>query len=232
MTTEFNSFDASPMGAFVASQFGDARNRPRGDKVLLWLIDSGFYADIYFGLVGIYDREGIVAHVEAPGRAQEWTGNLSDYRLVIWPIATRNPIWFAQIPGWAGRIVITAEYSRAGDRQFDGSIDYVNALGVVTGITLNHDVYNESVPAAGPILLHPLTNGIQTIFYAATSTIASGGRLLARTISGPGFLAANRLAAIDWVVSGDSNPFASQPSTGDLAGLNSRFLLNLYAVPI
>lgn len=33
MTTEFNSFDASPLGAFKASQFADARNRalvPRG----------------------------------------------------------------------------------------------------------------------------------------------------------------------------------------------------------
>lgn len=216
-----------------------------GNLVLLWNTDQDPISPPALVnltvLKGIFTTLGATAHL-----SDEWTGTLSDYVLIIWPLAVQNPSWWAQISGgtWEGRLVITAEYTGFVSTTHDASRDYVNGI-PFHGMTVG-DNYTISIGCSPgepyTASVHNLTFGQSVLRGGATASV-SGGTTLYTALSSTFFndnipsatpslpmMQQAKSGLIDWVVSGDSNPFIDQ--CPNEVNQNVQFFYNLWTVPI
>ena len=200
-----------------------------GKMVLLWDYD---HYPIALGIAkNVYATNGVTAHLRS-----EWTGNLNDYVLIIWPMAIRDPEWWGSITSgsWSGRFVITAEYGSPYD-PYPTTRIYVNSKVALHGITVANDICDPPwwPPAEqGTIEVHQLMDGVTSFQFAATASVSGGNTLSRTTFEGvyKPFLQQKRNGPIDWVVSGDSN--VVEDSTITIPWNNTRFLLNLFNKPL
>ena len=246
MTTDFDSFDESPLHVFVESSLG-VRNGVMpsvGGRVLVWLRNTGYFTEpTFYVLKAVFEDMGHPTDVAVDGVNPGWTGNINNYVLVIWPIAVANvngePPWLGDVRRgtWTGRICVTAEYSSLSD-----SIFYVESLSPLTGIHLRGglDLGQQHGPGYwdGPAYEHPLTVDVATIAYKDTCLLDSGGLPVSRVLHPPDplypvWIMSNQVGTVNWVVCGDSTAFSDgqyfEPPT-NFAYLNRRFLKNMAEV--
>lgn len=197
-------------------------------KVLIW--NSNCNGNVNASgidiLAGVYTGFGAICHT-----ADSWTGNLSDYKLIIFPQAIGDPTWWATVTGggWSGRVVITAEHNGSGGF-FSDTITYVSGKSATTGITLIGASIDAGCSQTGTAETDDLTAGCANILLSATSEV-SGGTVLSKTPTGAvAWVSRNKVGSVDWVVSGDSNQYIN--ACPDAVNLNAQFLENLWTVPI
>jgi hypothetical protein len=195
-------------------------------RVLLWEIDSepggidtglGQANAIYLGL-------GVPSDFE-----YNWTGNLSDYGLIIWPIAENDPVWWSQVDGggWQGRIHLTTEYDI-----FVTSRDYVNSKTALHGMINAADASsppggaNEDATPGDD----PLAQGLSRLVHADTSSVSGGITVFTNTTLGLPMMQHNQPGRIDWVLAGDSNHITDLVPGNAIA--NAGFFENLINVPL
>ncbi len=166
----------------------------------------------------------------------DWTENIDDYQLILWPASTSDPPRWSAIDdgaagdpsGWSGRIVMSAEHNLFAAQR--ASITYVNTKVGTTGITIVGDNIDAGCLGwEGSIEVDDLTAGATVMEYAGTSQ-TSGGTVLSKTATGAlPWLARNKPSGstIDFVVSGDSNYMFGCSGAHD-----ANFFENLWTVSI
>lgn len=195
--------------------------------VLIWTIQSG--GNTYTFLTAVLEALDLVVHDQTT-----WTGDLNDYRLVLWPLqSTDEPEWWPQIEAneWTGRLVIggSSAFSNAAINA------YVNSLSPTTGVGLNADSAGVGfgVQNAGP-QADDLTAGVDTLRYNGSVASTSGGTNLFRSQeNGSGtviWMARNK--PTDWlaefVLAGGYNWMEDVTFGGSN---NGPFVENLWTVP-
>lgn len=207
-----------------------------GPKVLIWDDDTVF---LWYGVTGnsthqvenIYTNLGVTVHYSGA-----YSGNISDYKLILWPLAASNPVWWGDVTSgnWTGRIHLTAEYYNAADPsgapQNAVTVGYCNSISSVTGISIVAAVLDGGCSWASPVYSDALTEGMDSIYHAASS-YTSGGTVLADTVQSPGpWLAHNVAGTVDWVVAADANHMTDFCNIA--ARYNQRFWENLWNTAI
>lgn len=181
--------------------------------------------------LGVYSELGITANL-----FPEFTGNLSDYRLIIWLMAENDPPWLSALNNWIGRIHISAEFGKYGvpPHQISGfqtTIDYVNGLGGQHGMTVSNNFITGGFRGcdgqSGILVDHQLTADMTEFKFSDSSTI-SGGTTVVSTDVGDAMMQQRRSGNIDWVVSGDSSHLADHCQG---AVSHKQFLCNLWRKP-
>lgn len=198
-----------------------------GGKVLIWTDNTEFLVGI-IDVTAVYTAMGLTVHT-----ASNWSGNLHNYDLIIWPIALSNPSWWNLITNneWSGRLHITAENGGV----FDASIAYVDGLSSLTGISVIDIDIPQGCSFDGTVETDDLTNGLSVFKYADTSYV-SGGVILSKTdpaSSDPGqnWIARNKPIGsnIDFVIAGDSDHLSDNCS---IMSNNDLFFENMWNVPV
>ena len=132
-----------------------------------------------------------------------------------------------------GTVIAIGEHSG-----FGGAIDAMNSVATAVGahMTLNEDnvdpVQSDVRPTTTNIESDPLTQGVQSIRYAATATLntAAPARPLFRTLDSSGakpFFGAENIGQGRLVLGGDSNVLGENSDDGYTAHGNGRFAQNL-----
>lgn len=193
--------------------------------VLIWQANTGAPSG-YSRLKAVYEAMDLTVHTNA-----DWSDNLSNYGLIIWPGADSDPTWWGEITGntWPGRLVITAEHSA-----FPGSQAYVNGLAALTGVSVvAASAIDSGCDHNGTVEADDLTAGQAVIKYAYTAEL-SGGTVLSRTVTdAKQWLARNKPGGsiIDFVVAGDINWLDDGCGAG-LTANNTPLYQNLWNVPL
>lgn len=235
MTTAFDSFDESALGAFIESPLAV---RGGGGRALLWLKPGDIlnvsnpptYRERTLKLKEIYLAAGSVMDDDL-----SWSGELAEYSLIIVLLPIRDPEWMAVVRagGWSGRIHLCAEWSALGSLFFRPAATYMTSLESLTGMRV---VYSsrDTDANAGVNLSHPLNVGADPVYHNATSVITGGaGVVRLVTSETENWVAASFQNGVDWVFAGDTNHITSYGTGGSrLAELNSRWLLNLLDVSL
>lgn len=239
MTTAFDSFDESALGAFIESPLAV---RGGGGRALLWLrggdvlnISPPTLRERTLKLKEIYLASGSVMDDDL-----NWSGELTQYSLIISLLPIRDPVWMpiVRAGGWSGRIHLCAEWSAFGSSFFQPAATYMTSLENLTGMRVVYSSRDTAVTGAvfGINLPHPLNVGAEPVAHNATSVITGGvGVVRLVTSETENWIAANHRDKVDWVFAGDTNYISSYSVPGDagsgrLAELNSRWLLNLLDV--
>ncbi len=205
-------------------------------RVLLWDHDHSLPNVFLTALQDVYGDNSITADLR-----DEWSGDLDDYNLIIWPKADEDPSWWSNIvaDSWNGRLVITAEFSV----HFQ-TINYVNSKTGLHGMTVVPD--NLAVNAAGvgdenPTKDHQLTDQVDFIVSGSSSAVIGGTSLSTHIDGGPWrflpcpeccvtWIEQNKVGNVDWIVCGDANPFSDDWPL--FPARHEQFLLNLANKPI
>lgn len=177
-----------------------------GTKALLWLTncDASMTPAVFANLTTYYTGTvGITIDNNTT-----WSGDIDDYGLVIFPLATSNPSWLSSITvgSWSGLFVVTADRNL-----FGSSISYVHGLRTYTGISVTSADIDAGSFVAGSAESNTLNTGVSNIYYNATSSV-SGGTTLSKTLTGSvPWLSTSQTGNVIYVVSGDSS-FLTGPS--------------------
>lgn len=207
-----------------------------GDKVLLW--DADYTYPEAFGLDRAkesYFNAGITAHLST-----EWTGVLSDYKLIIFAAPTSDPSWWGEITGgtWSGRLHLCGEWFIGGGTPAMNT--YINSKTALHGMTLNDfglfpgsgGCYPD-IPFDGDkgiLTAHQLCDGVTDFYYAASSIVTGGTDVIMDENWSGAMMQQKKVGLIDWVVAGDCNHVISLCSLHPL--LNENFLRRLLEAPI
>ena len=200
MSTNTDSFDASRLGAFVASQFGDARNAGNGNGILIW----------GNGTAGLLSPGAIISLLNDQGYQDvhthlSWSGNVEDYSIVVAMVQGLDDVhdvaeWLDQLsPTWSGGIfLITARSGGTwkgiyntlanGLRVDDGEWDRVPYPGLLA--------YSYATPHDFGLPLYYYTTGLVT---GGTPVYARNG------IPGHVIWAFNPVGSVTWVLTGPSS---------------------------
>lgn len=157
------------------------------ERVLIWERSYGFT-----NAAGYWNTDlGLVVHFQS-----QYTGNISDYQLVVWDSPIADSSWWPTIRdgNWSGRLVILSNYKTDLDPP-GGTWDYVDGLAAYTGIEFTGSTFTSTAIT----LDDPLTDGIT--FNGSFSATLSGGTTLA-TQSGLPTIARNRSDRVQYVVAG------------------------------
>jgi hypothetical protein len=196
-----------------------ANGVPVTRRVLLWQIDS--YGTPTTSLAECRD---VYVSLGVPWSSNvNWSGNLSDYGLIIWPMAQNDPVWWSQLGTWVGRLHMTAEYD-----VFTDTRNYVNGRIAFHGMTVGND-HSEIVggnEAAIPSS-DPLAAGVNSLIHADTASVSGGQTIFTNIEVGP-MMQHNQIGKVDWVVAGDSNHITDNVPGNATA--NTNFLANLINV--
>ncbi len=177
----------------------------------------------------VYENMGLIVD-----RETTWSTDISEYKLIIFPVAESDPSWWDTVVDgpWTGRIHMTAEWNHNANLD---SIAYVDSRSPITGIGILGDDIDLGCPShwSGGVEVDDMTDGMTDLFYAATSRV-SGGTILARTETGAqGWISRNKREArptIDWVISGDASHLLA---CANMYGTdNEVFLQNLWTAAI
>lgn len=164
MTTAFDSFDESPLGAFVQSPL-DARNALRS-RVLYWTIGRATDPAIIAVLHSIYDPIRADFDTDVSG----FTGAVNDYTLVIvnWNTASSLiPPWWGDMFVWSGRFLAS----------FVGQDSTLPQVTTLTGLTLGN-AFTVPGSAVWNAAAHPLMAGVGTMYTAQFLREVIGGTAL------------------------------------------------------
>lgn len=156
------------------------------ERVLIWSTSSFFAGDEQ-----VFEQDlGILVHYQP-----NYTGDINDYQLVIWPSPTAAASWWPQIRdgNWIGRLVIVTDAHFFLDPP-PYSDAYVDSLSAYTGIGVGAGAGSAAVVT----LADPLTEGV-TFPGTAQAAILSGGTALA-TQGGNTVIARNRSGLVQFVV--------------------------------
>lgn len=174
-----------------------------------------------------YSGLGIVTHTNT-----DWTGNLDDYSLIVWPRPGSDPIWWPRITGgtWSGRIHWMGEFFPSGT----GSRTYMNSKTALHGMTVAADssgVFGCSPGEHSPASAHPLTAGVTDLWHVGTCSVSGGNTLFTNPTLGLPMAQQNKPVGsiVDWVIVGDTNHLSS--SCPAMVTYNATFLYNLWDVP-
>lgn len=205
------------------------------DPVLLW------YDNCYphGGLSRVkteYEDLGYTAHLHTPS-ASEYTGTLSDYRLIIWLMAESSPPWLGQIASgtWTGRLHFSGEFGNSAPPipGFDTTNAYVNTLTGITGMSVN-DLNSDGGPLCSDETAtatgEPLTVDADPLTHADTNSVTGGTALYTSTILAATMMARNKVGNIEFVLCGDSSHLSDHCSSN--VPLNRFFLRNLMTVAL
>lgn len=222
-----NTPKESPHGAFVESRHGvrDASTRKTKD-VLIWLrnVDSRFSRynfEVVKILKSTYENLGCEVH-----SSNDWTEDIRDYQLVYWPVPVANSVWLDDIlqKKWSGRVHVMHENCWEEPRKYIN-----NELKPHTGMRVTDHICAEQRTQV-ETRSHPLTKDQRSLWIEITSQVR-GGIVLSRVecpdSEGP-WLATTTRDRISWVFSGDIHHVVVSQN----AEANSRFLKNLYTVPV
>lgn len=166
-----------------------------GRDVLLWGLNSENAPMVQ--LKAFYEAMGLKVDTHLT-----WSTTLQDYKLIVWPTAVSDPVWWPEITNnrWTGRLALTAEHSK-----FPNSVDYMNGLAALTGMSVIADLIDADCSHDGTAEPDALTVGQAVIKYALTSQITGGTTLSFTETGAKSWLAHNQVNGIDFVVAGDSN---------------------------
>jgi hypothetical protein len=174
-----------------------------GANILLWEIDSLLSWTDLSAIKAHYNGNGLTAH-----DSTDWTGTLSDYGLIIWPAANADPTWIGDLSSWAGRLVVTGEYSPV----FSGSNTYINAL--LSSESLSISLANDQHANTPGSFLDVSEPGVATdiadgdITGSNFSDVDGGTPVYVwKTDTSKAVVAREVSSGIDWVVCGDANLF-------------------------
>ena len=214
-------FLLSPSGKFAVHP--DCCCPPRGGMVLLWNTDNehlGIVAEVQ----DLYEAMGLTVHY-----AYDYTGEITDYGLILWLEAVEDPSWWSVIAAgaWRGRLHMTSNHGT----WTPDSIAYINSKTGLTGITINEDTHDIGCNQLGTSETHDLTDGQDNIYYAATASV-SGGTTLSKTVTTDDpWIAANQVGRIDFVISGDADHVRLTDCENHVT-LNTPFIQNLWTVKV
>ena len=229
MTTDFDSFDESPLGAFVESRL-NARNDPRAAHALIVTVET--YRPLAFSsLVPVLIANGIGTDVDlAPG------ANIHDYILIFLPLPLQQPSWLETVlpEDWTGVIHYCTENSAWTPR---GVKDCIDSLEPVSGMRRAGLSLDQVSVQRSPVESHALTAGLSRLWHANVDGVV-GGTVLTRTNdfspSGTPWLSTTLQARIQWVMSGDVNHLSDDVGLPETRGRfvtgNLRFVQNLISV--
>lgn len=187
MTTGFDSFDESPLGAFVQTPL-DVRNIVR--RVLIWdttpIGDAPEFVEPYFS--DMYRSFGVDVD-----RNAEFNGDIAVYSMIALGISGRGalPSWLQQLDQWSGRLFLSLI------PQIE-TISLFNSLSLRTGMSMG-TVVRYPLPTEFPAVPDPLTEGMTVGFVVGQSAgIISGGTSL---VVGADWIHQNRLVGVNGPIS-------------------------------
>lgn len=221
-----------------------------GGAVLLWVPDNTAHIRDVMGnnpVMRILEQHYLGRNLTVH-RPSTWTGNLFDYRLVVFPEAESNPPWWTNIDPasradqWPGRLHITAGYVDflpSPPLGFMNSVIYVDSKSNITGTRMWAGKTNTT--GQNPVLPNPLTDGLATINTGnsggggGTSYVdMSRGNLSVSSGDGLPWMTRNKPLVTECVTAGSSAHFEDffYANAADPWPNNYRFADNLYDVPI
>jgi hypothetical protein len=200
-------------------------------KVLIWHANHGYTGSTYSDLVSVYTGLGVTVNT----LTSLGSHTLSEYALIHWFIAASDPPWWSEITGntWSGRLHLTAEHNGE-PIVFPGlitSINYVNALSSLTGISVTGDAIDPTCSHDGTVETDDMTAGLSVLKYTYTSRV-SGGTTLSKTGGGDAWIARNKPSGsnIEYIVSGDANHGVDGCSVANTD--NAALFQNMWTVPV
>ncbi|QDV22910.1 hypothetical protein Q31a_12030 [Aureliella helgolandensis] len=188
-------------------------------RVLLW--DVGRESPSLTSLEAcqdVYDGLGIASDLAS---ADEYSGSLSNYKLILAVWTAEDPPWLGQLTSWTGRLLLAGDYYRAPPdpppRGNPLSNAWINALCTTKGvdIQIDSDVINRSVYAR--TVSNDLTSSTASLSGGVHSTITVGPSATqlyhsVGTFGAPPYIpcvARHRVGDIDYVVNGDGTMFVT-----------------------
>lgn len=186
-----------------------------GVKVLLWDDNRPSGTADLSACKTVYDGLGITAH-----RPSSFTGDITDYFLIIIHWAESDPSWIADLSTWAGRLFITGDYERVSPPPYGlpTANAWINALASAysVGISIDGNViaattYGRSVSNDLTSTQSVLRGDLFSSVTGHTALYASGANVVMRR---------RTLSGIDWVIHGDGTSLL----TAGNVSLNADFL--------
>lgn len=233
---------ASQAGVFVESQAHARETQlvpvlPPGTRALIWTaqVESIIIGKLTY-LRSVYQDMDVLVDSE-----NTWTGNIADYRLIIWSMPIAHTLWWPEGNpptqlGWQGNLVLTGEWCWV-DPPFGypqgwlKTTRFVNRLCNELGVDvrLATDLSIMHISHWGTRDLYTgFTAGQPTLFYDATTTIVGGTSLFStpEPYVHP-FVSRSGVPGVNLVLLGDSNVF--NDGSPDIV-YNRRFMENLWTV--
>lgn len=222
----------------------------RGGDVLLWLRpgDSAYLDDDVAGSSGtnnfskftqVFTDLGINVDKVDDATDDDWTGDINDYFLVVWPMALAEPAWWGEgvsDGSWVGRLLYTSELDGLVLPDIYGEvIDYVNTLTAITGLSTT-GANTGTILALGDCPgrapeTDPLTEDVGALGLEGSSVVG-GGTLLLETAGGDDLIRHSTVSDTSYVLAGDMTWFLDAAMCNGLTlptGV-TRFLRNMYLV--
>lgn len=179
MSTAVDSFDASPLDAFVKSPL-DARNSPGGRALFWWGPE---------GLDFPSPTDPFTTFIKSIGfevdHNSTFDGSIAEYSVIYLTTSATGPLfppWWEQFDSWSGRLLFRPSNSAAAPNP--GYAQHANALSPKTGITTGSLLnLGDAVTVIG-VLPHPLTDGMATgLAFSLGGNLLNGGIPLTGTIA-------------------------------------------------
>lgn len=207
MTTEFGSFDASRLGAFKASQFGDARNAGQSTEVLLWA-GRGYETSGLFAFV----EQAISRTGHGYKTIWNWSGRILDYRAVIFLVPNYTPEWWGPFlePSWHGLMYLVGGFSSADL----GVQKFINDPGQPHGMRIGNEDLDQERAYNGAAFNDEITQGAERLLYFSTSLVTGGKPLYGREGSPGNWMARNLASPKVWLLSGNTYPLLAAGGHG------------------
>jgi hypothetical protein len=205
-------------------------------KVLIWLNNSHINtsADYIDDVRTVFEDMGLTVDTEGGTDGTPYSGNIHDYKLILWPFVEDEPSWWSEIEdnNWSGRLHYTTEHDTIAGGS-GGSNEFANSLSGTTGLSVidDNDSLDPVCSQPGTVETDDLTSGLSVFLYAATSRV-SGGTGLSKTLTGDHvWIARNKPggSAADFVLAGDMNHLVD---TCTVMGSNAPFFENMWNVSI
>jgi hypothetical protein len=218
VSSDFDSFDQSALGDFTQSPLGD-RN---GVGSILIINGPQFSTDVE--LQTYYESQDFP--VETAFAADMDDFDPHSYSLIVFLEVERDPAWWSQMLSWSGRAVLVGEGVGPENSQFIPANAWIDTKTSITGMNTINTSLDQS-GGFGPVVAHPLTSGITSLFRSRSSVV-SGGLALALSSLGSPLMAEQTIGGVSWVVAGDSQFFIRIPRPSS----NELFCNNLFTVPV